>query len=863
MKHFNTNFSFVASLIIFLVLIPPKSSAQTKLLVKFGASDDQNVYNPVDFPGWQNVTISDSTIYSDAGGITGTTLQFWSNQFTNFQSISGPYRQFSYGERIIVTWYNSNEGQVNFRPLISFVDTDKPENDIGQPLWYITNDLWIEPFDSLVTRFDITNSSNSGVIVPPSQGNWNIVNISMNTGEPGIICTKIEIGITDTVPPNIPQNVQIDNITYNSIALKWNVSEDNTGGDGLYRYRIYVDGLYYGFSYDTIYTVFYLSSGQNHMFQVTAIDNNKNESAKSIDLNQSTLAYPANQNLIDPFSDLEYQGTYKLPPAFEWMDGDLAYYPFGDSSGTDDHPGSIFCPGIPTLHLVAETSIPEPIISNDTSQLSTAAIIQDFADVKSPNVNDGGGALPKGPAFEWLPQQAGQTQGYLYNCFGDFYQVDGNRLNSFGASDIGLSNPNAQGGWYLGDTIPYSQPDYMTTVGFNFEIPFALNGHKIIAGGSRYGDWHRGPTLVAYGPWNDGTPLPGNNTLLDHTNLLMYENSYGTNWLNGFQEMDEWNSGAWLSTGGKSAVVIAGLKGFGESWYGYYNGEIIDALYCIPTPSEPEDHGPRQSRFEPVLLFYDPSDLLAVANGTMQPYEPQPYASLNIQNCMIIPNSNDPRYDWYGPGGMAYDRQRGYIYIIERFSNPTLNISAPPVIHVWKIKDSGNNLVQDVTVTDGQTACFDALNTITVAGNGTSFIVQNGGSVNMIAGQNIKYFPNTTIQSGGYLLGHIAPSGPFCSTSSIPAIAGVENKIFTTVEQTSFKIYPNPTTGNFILELKDESPVDKVRVDVYGMFGKKVLTAVLNGKPEFEFSLSDKPVGIYFIRFSYRDKSESAKIIKQ
>ncbi|MEI6456707.1 MAG: T9SS type A sorting domain-containing protein, partial [bacterium] len=72
-----------------------------------------------------------------------------------------------------------------------------------------------------------------------------------------------------------------------------------------------------------------------------------------------------------------------------------------------------------------------------------------------------------------------------------------------------------------------------------------------------------------------------------------------------------------------------------------------------------------------------------------------------------------------------------------------------------------------------------------------------------------------------------------------------------------------PTTGNFILELKGEIPADEVRVDVYGIRGEKVLTGVMGGERKHEFSLLDRPVGIYFIRVITGSRSETAKIIKQ
>jgi len=171
----------------------------------------------------------------------------------------------------------------------------------------------------------------------------------------------------------------------------------------------------------------------------------------------------------------------------------------------------------------------------------------------------------------------------------------------------------------------------------------------------------------------------------------------------------------------------------------------------------------------------------------------------------------------------------------------------------------------DLTITGdiSTNTCFNATQTITVAGNGTTFIVQSGGSVTMIAGQEISYLPGTIVNPGGYMWGYINPSGPYCQASSMPEVTETKDEIPGSIEQSSFKIYPNPTTGNFILELKGEIPADRVTVDVYGMCGEKVSTEEQNGDLKHEFSLSNRPAGVYFIRVISGNKSETAKIIKQ
>ena len=149
-------------------------------------------------------------------------------------------------------------------------------------------------------------------------------------------------------------------------------------------------------------------------------------------------------------------------------------------------------------------------------------------------------------------------------------------------------------------------------------------------------------------------------------------------------------------------------------------------------------------------------------------------------------------------------------------------ISIPVRMRVNPLLPDTLNIPTTVVHT-GESPCYNATQTIIVGGNGKSFLVSAGGSATMIAGQNILYLPNTTVQSGGYMWGYITPNGQFCGTKapSVPAvITGEENPIMIE-EKASFKVYPNPTTGNFILELTGDIQTEKLQVDVYGIWVKR------------------------------------------
>jgi hypothetical protein len=178
-----------------------------------------------------------------------------------------------------------------------------------------------------------------------------------------------------------------------------------------------------------------------------------------------------------------------------------------------------------------------------------------------------------------------------------------------------------------------------------------------------------------------------------------------------------------------------------------------------------------------------------------------------------------------------------------------------------------NKQLSNITVPNSTTSCYNAAQTITVAGSGTTFTVQNGGNVTLIAGLKVDMLPGAAVQSGGYLHGYVAPSGPFCTNPSYMP-AGPQDEASVTPEIPSefiedlFKIYPNPTTGAFTLELAGVDESERVRVEIYNMNGNKMLSSDITGKGKHELSLSGKPVGMYVIKVVSGKSIGTTRIIK-
>jgi len=184
-----------------------------------------------------------------------------------------------------------------------------------------------------------------------------------------------------------------------------------------------------------------------------------------------------------------------------------------------------------------------------------------------------------------------------------------------------------------------------------------------------------------------------------------------------------------------------------------------------------------------------------------------------------------------------------------------------------------NTNLQNIAINSMQNTCFDATQTITVAGSGNTFEVADGGSANLVAGQSILFYPGTTVFPGGYLSGKITQTGQYCCISGPNPVAGSftsgedvilgEEAINIPSGSSSFLIYPNPTTETFALELIDIATDQTIQVDIYSMRGEKILEEQFIGERKYEFSLSNKPVGVYFIRIIAGDKVETGKIIKR
>jgi hypothetical protein len=396
-------------------------------------------------------------------------------------------------------------------------------------------------------------------------------------------------------------------------------------------------------------------------------------------------------------TDLIYLGAFRLPDPsgvsnWDYSGHGLTYCPKGDPSGGEDgHPGSLYGVGHDHQLHISEISIPVPINSRDLNALNTATTLQPFADLTDGIFSAEEMTIPR-VGIEYLPAQDNQSTDKIHFVWGQHFQ---DFEYSHGWAEPDLSNPQAAGPWFFDGYTNYVTSDYIFEIPQEWADSYAP-GMRLATGRAREGLWSgRGPGLFAYAPWQDGNPPEPNATLTTMVPLLLYGTqepglpdivSDESMAMNGYKDADHWMGGAWLTTDDKSALIFVGTKALGEAWYGFANGlvwphDCAENNTCPDPPEWPhDDRGFWAEDFEAQMIFYDPAELAAVATGQMETWEPQPYATMSLENVLYDPDIDLSEYRRDLLGATAFDRVNGILYVIERLTDEYKS-----VVHIWKL----------------------------------------------------------------------------------------------------------------------------------------------------------------------------------
>lgn len=135
--------------------------------------------------------------------------------------------------------------------------------------------------------------------------------------------------------------------------------------------------------------------------------------------------------------------------------------------------------------------------------------------------------------------------------------------------------------------------------------------------------------------------------------------------------------------------------------------------------------------------------------------------------------------------------------------------------------------------------------------------MQAGGSATLIAGGHIVFLPGTTVDSGGYMHGYI--STDYCTNPANPVAAALQNNEHTLAAtalptaEGNVRVYPNPASDRFTVELTGDFTGKTIQVEVIGMNGLKFYTGeILNGHQQ-TYSAEALQPGLYFIRLTTGD----------
>lgn len=178
-----------------------------------------------------------------------------------------------------------------------------------------------------------------------------------------------------------------------------------------------------------------------------------------------------------------------------------------------------------------------------------------------------------------------------------------------------------------------------------------------------------------------------------------------------------------------------------------------------------------------------------------------------------------------------------------------------------------NMLLENITIEDGNDDCFAAHQTITVGGNGSHFIVENGGSASLVAGYSIMLLPGVLVEAGGKLHAYIDSDGVFCTNGKAlvaaidPAKTEVPDAMSSLVSDIS--IYPNPTRNMVNVDLSGSTEAANTKIEVFGFLGEKIIQEEVSGIHTFRFDLTNQPAGIYIIRVMNGGQLHVGKVIKQ
>lgn len=180
-------------------------------------------------------------------------------------------------------------------------------------------------------------------------------------------------------------------------------------------------------------------------------------------------------------------------------------------------------------------------------------------------------------------------------------------------------------------------------------------------------------------------------------------------------------------------------------------------------------------------------------------------------------------------------------------------------------------IVPYTIITNTQSECYNATESITAGGPGNEFTVEPGGEALFIAGQTIRFLPGFHAQAGSYVHAHITTTGTFCSPGPVSSIVHVPPTVeksimfesavedpFLPLTEKQIKLYPNPNSGQFILQLQNFD--NQVDISVYNLSGRLVHRSSSNTNI-VEIEMHNSPRGMYNVHVTDGQTVKAMKML--
>jgi M6 family metalloprotease-like protein len=179
-------------------------------------------------------------------------------------------------------------------------------------------------------------------------------------------------------------------------------------------------------------------------------------------------------------------------------------------------------------------------------------------------------------------------------------------------------------------------------------------------------------------------------------------------------------------------------------------------------------------------------------------------------------------------------------------------------------------VIENDTIDFDESACYDATDTITLAGGDNRVDYFEGSTVNLVAGKSITFLPGFWAHEDSYMYAWITTEAAFCSSLPLSSVVnpiieksttGITEEKEETKSETNkrVKVFPNPTSGRVTLEMENFEGIS--HITVINTLGEVVHRSSTMGNKTPSIDLSKNSKGLYLVTIQHRSTISTAKVI--